>query len=78
MVATSSGSSQQDPYPSSLCIPPTSALGATAPLAQHCIPSPGQILAPGKLASAEGMLEEGRVCVQERACAHVREKEAGL
>lgn len=79
--AASSGISQQDPYPSSSCIPhqrwePRSPWHATAsPLPARSL---GQVLAPGKPAGAEGMPEEGRLCMQERACAHVKEKEAGL
>lgn len=48
---------------------------ATSPLPARSL---GQVLAPEKAAGAEGMPEEGRVCMQERASAHVREEEAGL
>lgn len=69
------GCSQQDPYLSSSCIPHWRQEPQPP---QHTTASPLLARSPGKAAGAKGMPEEGRVCVQERAYVHVREKEAGL
>lgn len=69
------GCSQQDPYLSSSCIPQWRQEPQPP---QHSIASLLLARSPGKAAGAKGTPEEGRVCVQERASVHVREKEAGL
>lgn len=69
------GCSQQYPYLSSSCIPQWRQEPQPP---QHTTASPLLARSPGKAAGAKGTPEEGRVCVQERAYVHVREKEAGL
>lgn len=73
--AASLPSSQQDPYPSSSCIRHW-CLGVPYPTARHHIPFSSTL--PGAGPWEMACRRRDGVCVQERACVHVREKEAGL